>query len=386
MGTIATKAALSQTSQDLIEQKIDSVFFGNVIQSSSDAAYLARHVLLKSGIPIDKTALTINRLCGSGFETVIQGYQNIVLNHDENMNVCGGTENMSSAPLAMDGNHVRWGVALGKGLQMYDSLWSGLTDTYAQTPMAITAENLATKYNISRQECDEYALLSQSRWKEAQDQNIFQKEICPIPDIVKIKGQIEKGTLDKDEHPRPQSTIDNLSKLKPVFKSDGVVTAANASGICDGAGAIILASEDAVNQHNLKPLARIVSYGITGCDPTIMGIGPVSAIQKALHNAGKSLNEVDRLEINEAFAAQYLACEKELMTLNNVGDLRSKTNIHGGAISIGHPLAASGSRIMAHLANEIASSTSNSEDEVKYAMGAACIGGGQGIAILLEKV
>lgn len=366
LGVIATKAALNSANID--PSLVDDVYFGNVIQSSPDAAYLARHVGLKCDIPIATPALTINRLCGSGFETVIQGAKSIKLG-EAKIVVCGGSENMSAAPLQVDGNDARWGVALGSGLTMNDSLWNGLTDQHIGTPMGMTAENLADKYGISREECDEYAIRSQKTWAEAQKLGYFDLE------MAKIEIETKKGTkvIDTDEHPRPDTTLEKLASLKPVFKKDGVVTAANASGICDGAGTIILASEEAVREHNLQPLARLASYHVSGCDPTIMGIGPVPAIRGALESAGMSLADVDRMEINEAFAAQFLACGKELEL-----DM-SKTNSNGGAIALGHPLAASGSRITAHLANEF------QRTDGKIHVGAACIGGGQGIALVLEK-
>jgi len=316
-------------------------------------------------------ALTINRLCGSGFETVVQGANQIQLGEAQ-VALCGGTENMSNAPLQVFGNDARWGVALGKGLKMGDALWDGLTDAYAKTPMGVTAENLAEKYGITREECDTYAVRSQTTWGQANEQGLFDLEMAPV-EVETRKGTI---TVDTDEHPRPQTTVEKIGALKPVFKKDGVVTAANASGICDGAGAVLLASEQAVQEHNLKPLARLVSYGIAGCDPSIMGIGPVPAIQQALAKADLSLTDVDRVEINEAFAAQFLACAKEL-------DLdMDKTNLHGGAISLGHPLGASGSRIVAHLANEF----HQEGNTAKIHVGSACIGGGQGIAVVMERV
>jgi acetyl-CoA acyltransferase 2 len=254
---------------------------------------------------------------------------------------------------------------------MGDSLWDGLTDAHAGCPMGITAENLGTKYGISRQECDEFAIRSQTTWGQAKAKGIFDLEIAP----VEVQSRKGPQVVDTDEHPRPETTVDKIAKLKPVFKKDGVVTAANASGICDGAGTVLLASEEAVKQHNLKPLARLVSYGVTGCDPSIMGIGPVEAIRAALKRAGLTLGDVDRVEINEAFAAQFLACAKEL-------DIdMSKANLHGGAISLGHPLGASGSRIVAHLANEFHQPGNNA----KIHVGSACIGGGQGIAVVLER-
>jgi len=367
LGTISTKSAI--TTANIDPSVIDAVYFGNVIQSSADAAYMARHIGLQSGIPIATPALTINRLCGSGFETVIQGAKSIKLG-EAKIVVCGGSENMSMAPLQVDGNDARWGVSLGSGLKMRDSLWDGLTDSYVGTPMGITAENLAEKYNITREECDQHAIRSQQTWGEAHKNGVFDLEIAPV-DIETKKGT---KTVDTDEHPRPDTSLEKIASLRPVFKKDGVVTAANASGICDGAGTIILASEEAVNEHGLTPLARLASYHVSGCDPTIMGIGPVPAIKSALDLAGMTLADVDRVEINEAFAAQFLACAKELEL-----DI-AKTNLHGGAISIGHPLGASGSRITAHLANEF------QRADGKVHVGSACIGGGQGIAVVLERV
>lgn len=367
LGTIATKSAIGAAGVD--PSTIDAVYFGNVIQSSSDSAYLARHVGLKCGVPMASPALTINRLCGSGFETVIQGAKSIKLG-EAKIVVCGGSENMSMAPLQVDGNDARWGVPLGSGLKMRDALWDGLTDQHVGTPMGITAENLAEKYGISRQDCDEYAIRSQQTWGQAKKDGVFDLEIAPV-EIETKKGV---KTVDTDEHPRPDTSLEKIASLRAVFKKDGVVTAANASGICDGAGTIILASEEAVREHDLKPLARLASYHVSGCDPSIMGIGPVPAIRGALDSAGLSLGDVDRVEINEAFAAQFLACAKELEL-----DM-SKTNLHGGAISLGHPLGASGSRITAHLANEFQRANGNIH------VGSACIGGGQGIAVVLERV
>ncbi|KAL3935202.1 MAG: hypothetical protein SGBAC_009233 [Bacillariaceae sp.] len=370
LGVHSTQAALQSANID--PAQVDSVFFGNVIQSSSDAAYLARHVGLRSGVDQTTPCLTINRLCGSGFETVILGAQSIQLGESK-IAVCGGTENMSNAPLVAAGNDARWGVKLSKGLNMRDSLWDGLTDSYAGTPMGITAENLAKKYGITRQECDEFALQSQQRWAAAQEMGVFDDEIAPV-EVKTRKGTMEM--MATDEHPRPSTTLEQVQKLRPTFDKEGVVTAGSASGICDGAGTVVVASEEAaLGGGDLQPLCRLVSYAVVGCDPTIMGIGPVPAIRQALAKAGKTIQDVDRFEINEAFAAQFLACAKEL-------DLdMAKTNTHGGAISIGHPLGASGSRITSHLAHEFANDPS-----VNLSVGAACIGGGQGIALVLERV
>jgi len=372
LATHSTQAAL----QGIDPALIDAIFVGNVVQSSSDAAYLARHVGLKSGIPQKVPALTINRLCGSGFETLIQGALSMKAGESQ-VTLCAGTENMSSSPLQIGGIESRFGIQLGKGLNVRDALWDGLTDAYANIPMGITAENLATKYDISREECDTHAVRSQNLWGKAQANAVFDHEMAPIDiPIKKKKGEFK--TMDTDEHPRPDTTFEQLSKLRPVFKKDGVVTAASASGICDGAGSIILATEQAVKDHGLTPLCRLASYHVEGCDPSIMGIGPVPAIRGALAKSGHDLhNDVDRIEINEAFAAQFLACAKELEL-----DM-DKTNAHGGAISLGHPLGASGSRIVAHLAQEFQRKEASHQN---IHVGAACIGGGQGIAVVLERV
>uniref|UniRef100_A0A7S2V0D7 Uncharacterized protein n=1 Tax=Fibrocapsa japonica TaxID=94617 RepID=A0A7S2V0D7_9STRA len=362
----SSKAAL--LAANLNPSAVDVTVVGNVIQSSLDAAYLSRHVGLKCGVDIEKPALTINRLCGSGFESVIQGGEQILLGQAD-VALCGGTENMSACPMVLDGITARWGVGLGLGMKLEDSLWGGLTDTHAGTPMGITAENLADKYGITREECDEYAVRSQHAWAVANKEKRFDAELAPI----EIKTRKGPQAVDTDEHPREVS-LEKMGNLPPVFRKDGGrVTAANASGICDGAGTIVLASEDAVKEYNLTPLARLAGWSRTGCPPEIMGIGPASAIPKALESAGVSLNQVDRVEINEAFAAQYLACEKDL------GLDREKTNVNGGAIALGHPLAASGSRLTAHLTHDL------KRVGGKWAVGSACIGGGQGIAVVLEN-
>eukprot|EP00696_Hemimastix_kukwesjijk_P002718 gnl/Hemi2/13330_TR4577_c0_g1_i1.p1 gnl/Hemi2/13330_TR4577_c0_g1~~gnl/Hemi2/13330_TR4577_c0_g1_i1.p1 ORF type:complete len:397 (+),score=159.91 gnl/Hemi2/13330_TR4577_c0_g1_i1:60-1250(+) len=345
---------------------VDSVVFGNVSQTSADAAYLARHVGLKAGLPLAAPALTVNRLCGSGFQSVVNACQQIIAKESEVV-LAGGTENMSQAPYAV--RNVRWGIPLGTNPVQEDTLMQGLCDSHINTPMAITAENLAEQYKLSRQEVDAFALSSQQKWGEAQKAGLFDEEIVPIS-LVGRKGP---ESFAVDEHARPDTTLEGLAKLKPVFKKGGVVTAGSASGISDGAGAMIIASGSAVARHGVKPLARIVSWGIAGVDPSIMGIGPVPAIGMALQRAGLTLKDMDLIEVNEAFAAQFLAVAKEL-------DLPlSRTNVHGGAIALGHPLAASGSRILAHLAYELR------RRKARYAVGSACIGGGQGIAVVLEN-
>lgn len=347
--------------------KVDEAFFGNVTQSSSDAAYLARHVALKSGCQIKTPALTLNRLCGSGFESVCLGAEAII-DGRSSVALCGGAESMSQAPLNIDGLTARWGAALGKGMVAQDSLWAGLTDAHIGLPMGITAENLAERYNISRQECDEYSLRSQQLWAKANAEGIFNDEIAPY----EVKGKKGMEMMTQDEHPRP-SEIGNFTKLKPVFKENGRVTAGSASGICDGAASLVLTNEATMKANDWTPMCRLVSWSRVGCDPKEMGIGPVEAIKGALKAANLTLQDMDLVEINEAFAAQFLACEKEL------GLDREKCNVNGGAIALGHPLGASGARIMTHLAHALVRTGK------RYAVGSACIGGGQGIAIIVEK-
>ncbi|EAW62951.1 acetyl-CoA acyltransferase 2 [Homo sapiens] len=364
LSEFAAKAALS--AGKVSPETVDSVIMGNVLQSSSDAIYLARHVGLRVGIPKETPALTINRLCGSGFQSIVNGCQEICVKEAEVV-LCGGTESMSQAPYCV--RNVRFGTKLGSDIKLEDSLWVSLTDQHVQLPMAMTAENLAVKHKISREECDKYALQSQQRWKAANDAGYFNDEMAPI----EVKTKKGKQTMQVDEHARPQTTLEQLQKLPPVFKKDGTVTAGNASGVADGAGAVIIASEDAVKKHNFTPLARIVGYFVSGCDPSIMGIGPVPAISGALKKAGLSLKDMDLVEVNEAFAPQYLAVERSL-------DLDiSKTNVNGGAIALGHPLGGSGSRITAHLVHELRRRGG------KYAVGSACIGGGQGIAVIIQS-
>jgi acetyl-CoA C-acetyltransferase/acetyl-CoA acyltransferase 2 len=361
----AAKAALDQSGVD--KREIGHVVVGNVIQTSSDAIYCARHVGLKAGLPIETPALTVNRLCGSGFQAIINGAEQILLGETEAVLV-GGTENMTQSPFQLRGAREGW--AFGKAPPVEDSLWSALTDSYCNTPMAITAENLAQKYGITRQQCDEFALASQQRWAAANEAGRFKSEIAPI-ELQTRKGPV---TFAVDEHPRPQSTLETLGKLAPVFKKDGVVSAGNASGICDGAAMLVVTSEDFAKKKGLKPLARLIQWGVAGVDPNIMGIGPAPAIRSALSRAELKQGDVDLFEVNEAFAPQYLAVEKEL------GLDRNRTNVDGGAIALGHPLGASGARITAHLVYELARRGG------RYAVGSACIGGGQGLAVVIERV
>jgi acetyl-CoA acyltransferase 2 len=337
---------------------VDHVIFGNVLQTSSDAIYLARHVGLRAGIPKNSPALTVNRLCGSGFQSIISGAQLLLLG-EANLVLAGGAENMTQAPHVVRG--ARWGLPLGEG-QLEDSLWSALTDTYCNVSMAMTAEKLAAQYGITRAQADAFALQSQMRASAAKDAGRLSEEIVGI-----------EGVLENDEHPRPDTTLEELAVLPPAFTKGGIVSAGNACGICDGAAAVVLAAEERARAENRTPLARIVSWAITGCEPSLMGIGPVEAITIALQRADLALEQIDLFEVNEAFAAQYLAVEEEL------GLDRERVNVNGGAIAFGHPLGASGTRITLTLALEL------KRRQARYGIGSACIGGGQGIALLIEN-
>jgi acetyl-CoA acyltransferase 2 len=349
-------------------ENISSVCIGNVLSASSaDAPYLARHVALRCGLAVPTPALIVNRLCGSGFQSVVNGVQEILVG-DSEIVLTGGTDNMSACPYAV--RDIRFGTKLGQDPKLEDMMWTSLTDMLVKTPMGVTAENLAEKYNITREECDAFAIRSQQTWAAAAQAGVFNDEIATLM-IKSRKGEVE---FNVDEHPKPKTTLEQLAKLPTVFKKGGVVTAASASGICDGAAAVIIASEEAVAKYNLTPLARIAGYGVAGCDPSIMGIGPVPAIGAMLEKAGLTMGQMDQVEINEAFGAQTLACQKAL-------DLPiEKLNTCGGAIALGHPLAASGARISAHLVHKLR------QNKQKYGIGSACIGGGQGISILFEAV
>ena len=343
------------------------VVFGNVMQTSADAIYLARHVGLRAGLPQRVPALAVNRLCGSGFEALVQAATLIETGQAEVV-LAGGTESMSQAPLALRGT--RWGFPFGKTPPVEDTLWSALTDSYAGLPMALTAEKLAEQYRLGQDEVDAYSLESQRRWAAADGGGRFAQELAP----VEVKGRKGPALFAKDEHPRPETTREGLAKLPKVFKKDGVIHAGAASGICDGAGAFVVASRAYADRRGLAPLARVVNWGHAGVDPSIMGIGPVPAIRNALARAEARLDQIDLFEVNEAFAPQYLAVEKEL------GLPRDRTNVDGGAIAVGHPLAASGARITMHLLYELR------RRGARYALGGACIGGGQGIAVALEAL
>lgn len=366
LGVIAAKATLEQAG--VSPTVIDHVIFGNVVQSGADAAYLPRHIGLKTGVPVGVGAFAVNRLCGSGFQSWINAVQ-MIRDGEATAVLAGGVEQMSLIPYVA--RKVRFdGMRMGN-FELEDLMTSALTDAYAKMPMAITAENLGEKYGITREQSDKYSIQSQQRFNKAVEAGFMKQEIAPVI-IESKKGSV---TIDKDEHPKPDSTFEKLSTLKSLFKKDGLVTAASASGIVDGAACSLLMSESKAKELNLKPLARIVSYASVGCDPTIMGIGPAGAARQALAKANLKLEQMDLIEVNEAFAAQFLAVEKEL------GLNPEKTNVNGGAIAVGHPLGASGTRIMNHLVYEL-----HRRPQAKYALGSACIGGGQGIAIIIEKI
>ncbi|HJQ25820.1 MAG TPA: acetyl-CoA C-acetyltransferase [Blastocatellia bacterium] len=364
LGAIAARAALERSG--VAPEQIDHAVIGNALQTSGDAIYGARHVALKAGVPIDKPALTVNRLCGSGVQSIISGAQMIQLGEAQTV-LAGGMESMSQAPHVLRG--ARWGFKLGEG-KLEDSLMVALLDTHCGYYMAQTAENLVRKHDITRQAQDEYALSSQQRAAAAWEAGRFNDE------VVAVEIQTRKGVtrFERDDHLRPETTLEGLAKLRPAFSKDGFVTAGNASGIVDGAACVVIADAEAAKKIEAAPLGRIVSWGISGVPPEIMGIGPVPASQQALAAAGLQLEDIDLVEVNEAFAGQYLAVEKEL------GLDRERTNVNGGAIALGHPLGASGTRLVLTVLHELR------RRGKKYGLATACIGGGQGIAMIVEAI
>ncbi|SOC37300.1 thiolase family protein [Ureibacillus acetophenoni] len=365
LGVAVTKEALKRSGVEA--SQIDEIIFGNIIQTNKTSAYLSRHIGLSSGLPITSSALTVNRLCGSGLQAIVSGAQSILLG-DAQLIVAGGTESMSRAPHLLKGTRFS---NPNKAPIIDDMLWGTLTDEYIGCGMGVTAENLAKKYEISREEQDEFSVQSHLRASRAIESGRFAKEIVSVT-VKNAKGQ--EIVVERDEHVRSNASLEKMSTLKPAFLKDGTVTAANASGINDGAGAVVVASEKAVNENNLKPISRIVAWAVAGVDPNIMGIGPVPAIQKVLQKANLSLQDIDLFELNEAFAAQSLACIKELQLDQN------KVNVNGGAIALGHPVGASGARVTYTLAKEL------QLQNKKFGIATLCIGGGQGIAVLLENV
>jgi len=367
LGVVAAKAALE--SAGIPADAVDHVIFGNALQTSSDAIYLARHVGLRAGVPQETPAVTINRLCGSGFQSIVSGAQEILLGEAE-VCLCGGAESMSQAPHVVRG--ARWGdLRLGEPKGAFeDLLWAALLDPQCGLSMAQTAEKLAEKYGITREEADEVAYRSQQRAKQAWDEGRFDAEIAPVT-IRSRKGETHFRT---DEHMRPETTMEVLATLRPYFKEDGLVTAGNASGIGDGAAAVVISSDAWAERNGVRPIGRLVAWGIAGVDPSIMGIGPAPAARKALEKAGLSLDDMDLVDINEAFAPQFAAVARELELDPE------KTNVNGGAIAITHPLAASGTRITVNLLHELR------RRGARYGLGGACIGGGQGIAVIVEAL
>jgi acetyl-CoA acetyltransferase family protein len=364
LGAAAAKGALAATK--VAAEDIDHTVIGNALQTSGDAIYGARHVALKAGVPFDRPALTVNRLCGSGIQSIVSAAQMIQLGEAQTALV-GGMESMSQAPHVIRG--ARSGFPLGGG-KLEDSLMVALMDTYCNTPMAGTAENLARKFEVSREEQDSYALRSQQEAKRALDAGYFADEIVPV-EVTTRKGTT---IFEVDDHLRPETTMAGLAKLRPAFAKDGFVTAGNASGIVDGAAALVICSEEYLQRRDAKPMGRIVSWAYAGVEPELMGIGPVPATRRALETAGLKLADIDVVEVNEAFAAQYLAVEKEL-ELD-----RSKTNVNGGAIALGHPLGATGTRLVLTVLHEL------NRKAGRYGLATACIGGGQGIAMIVERV
>ena len=363
----AAKAAIERAG--IAAADVQDAVFGNVIQSTSDTVYFARHVALKAGCRIETPALTVNRLCGSGFQAVVSAAQGILLGETE-VALVGGGESMSTVPHAVRG--ARWGLRLGQSPPLEDMLWEGLTDRYAGCSMGQTAENIAKKYGLDRATSDEFALRSQQLARDAWASGVYDDEVIGVPVKHPKTGKVEE--VRRDEHMRPETTAEALAKLKPSFGAEGVVTAGNASGIGDGAAALVVASAEWAKSRGLKPLARLVSWGAAGVDPTLMGMGPVPAARLALQRAGMTLDQMDLVEVNEAFAPQACAVEREL------GIRRERLNIHGGAIALSHPLGASGARITAHLLHALR------RDGKRLALGSACIGGGQGIALIVESI
>lgn len=363
MGRLTAEAAMARS--DVKAEDIDQVVYGNVIHSSTNAAYISRHIALQANIPQQVPALTVNRLCGSGLQAAISAAQSLCLDEGDTALV-GGVENMSMAPHADFKS--RFGAKLG-GLQLEDMLLSALTDEYSGCGMGMTAENVAEGYGISREQQDQYAYESHQLAAQATESGRLGQEIVPVE--VPTRAGAEK--VSQDEHIKKETTPEKLATLRPSFKKQGQVTAGNASGINDGGVSLVLASDDYIQGHQQKPLAKIISWGCAGVNPNMMGIGPVPSSNIALERAGLGIEDMDLVEINEAFASPYLVVEQEL------GLHRETTNVNGGAIALGHPIGASGSRLLLTLAYELRNRG------LRYGLASLCIGGGQGIAMVIEN-
>lgn len=364
LGAIAIKEAVKRAG--IKPEDVEEVIMGNVLQAGL-GQNPARQASIKAGIPVDIPAMTVNKVCGSGLKSVILGAQALI-HGDADIVVAGGMENMSRAPFLL--NDARWGYRMNDGKLVDEMIYDGLWDAFNQYHMGITAENLAERYGISREEQDKFALESQRKAEKAQKEGKFDEEIVPVV-IPQKKG--EQVVFDKDEHIRYGTTYEALARLKPAFKEGGTVTAGNSSGINDGAAAVVLSSEYKVKELGLKPLAKIISYGTAAVDPAIMGIAPVYAVERALKKAGMTINDIDLIELNEAFAAQALAVLKVL------NPPLERVNVNGGAIALGHPIGASGCRILVTLLYEM------QRCNVRFGLASLCIGGGQACAVIVER-
>ncbi len=364
LGASASREAIRRSG--VAPGEFEHVVFGNVIQTSGDALYGARHVGLKAGLKVETPAVTVNRLCGSGMEAIVQGAHRILMN-EAKVVLAGGMENMTQAPHVIRG--ARGGFRLGEG-KLEDSLTVALLDTYCGCYMADTAENLVAEYGITRRECDEFALRSQQLAESAYRAGRYNDETVP----VEVKSGRKSQLVTEDDHRRPETTMETLESLPPAFKKDGIITAGNASGIVDGAAAVVMTHASVAKQRNWKPMGRLVSWAAVGVEPRIMGIGPVPASEAALQRASLRMKDMDLIEVNEAFAPQYLAVEKALMLDRN------KVNVNGGAIALGHPLGATGARLVLTLLYELR------RRNARYGLATACIGGGQGIAVIVESM
>ncbi|MEY8303795.1 acetyl-CoA C-acetyltransferase [Anaerosalibacter bizertensis] len=364
LGVVTVKEAIKRAG--IKADQVDELIFGNVLQAGL-GQNVARQISVHAGIPIEVPSFTVNKVCGSGLKTVELAAQAIIAG-EADIVIAGGTENMSQAPYLLNNN--RWGQRMGDGKVVDEMIKDGLWDIFNDYHMGITAENVAEKWNITREEQDEFALRSQLRAEEAIKSGRFKDEIVPV-EVPQRKG--DPKIVDTDEHPRFGSTIEGMAKLRPAFKKDGTVTAGNASGINDGAAALVVMSKEKAEELGIEPLATIVSYASAGVDPSIMGTGPIPASRKALEKAGLTVKDLDLVEANEAFAAQSLAVAKELEL-----DME-KTNVNGGAIALGHPIGASGARILVTLLHEMA------KRDVKHGLATLCIGGGQGTALIVRR-